>query len=110
MKTSLLVFLIIFGLLLGPTVCFAGSPWTEKTTYWDKTVGKLDFGMKNLLGGWTELFTEPMHHHKDAGDVFVGLGTGLYKSVVYTVGGALHVVTFPIPLDVPLPDNGVNLD
>ena len=110
MKKSLLVFLVIFGMVLVPTVGFAASPWTEKTTCWDKAVGKLDFGLKNLLGGWTALFTEPYHHHANVGDVFTGIGSGLYRSLSYTLGGAIHAVTFPIPLDIPIQDNGVNLE
>ena len=38
------------------------------------------------------------------------LDKGVSDFVTNTVGGVLHLVTFPITgLDVPLPDNGVQL-
>ncbi len=98
------------AILLLPTVAFAASPWTTQTTYGGKVMGKLDFGFKNALGGWTEIITQPKNHHKGAKDLLMGVGQGLANAVVYTVGGVLHLVTFPITnLDVPLPGNGVNL-
>ena len=39
----------------------------------------------------------------------VGIG-GLYYAIADTLGGAIHLVTFPVTsLDVPLPNNGVQL-
>jgi hypothetical protein len=108
-KAHFIVFLVL-AVMLTPALVFAASPWTEKTTYGDKITGKLEFGLKNLFGGWTTIFSEPTRYHKDGKNVLAGVGVGLYKSVVYTVGGAVHVVTFPIPVDVPLPDNGVSFE
>lgn len=103
----LTVFLFLF---LIPAIVLAASPWTTKTTNKDKMLGKLDFGIKNLLAGWTEIFTQPMNG-KDAKGVTVGIGKGLAYAVADTVGGALHLITFPITqLDVPLPENGVKID
>jgi len=96
-------------LTLMPSLAFAGSPWTEKTTYGDKMTGKLDFGLRNLLGGWTELITEPKAAYDSKGNILYGVGRGVYNSIMYTLGGAVHLVTFPVPIDVPLPENGVSL-
>ena len=109
MKKFSLLFGVAFVIFAMPTVTFAASPWTEKTSYGDKAVGKLEFGLKNLLGGWTELITQPKAHHKGT-EIFQSIGKGVWNTLVYTVGGALHVVTFPITnVDVPLPNNGVSL-
>ncbi len=107
---KLIAFLIIAAVFAMPAAAFAGSPWTEKTTYGEKTTGKLEFGFKNLLGGWTMMFSEPTRYHRDHKNVFMGAVAGLGLAVVDTVGGAVHLVTFPIPVDVPLPNNGVSFD
>ena len=105
-KISLVLFLL--AVLLIPSLAFAASPWTEKTTWKEKAVGKLDFGFKNALGGWTELFRKPYHAYNDKTNIFEGIGRGLWYGAADEVGGALHIATFPITqLDVPLPENGV---
>jgi hypothetical protein len=103
------VFLVVFTVIFTPGAAFSASPWTEATTYGDKVTGKLDFGIKNLIGGWTELFTEPWDYHKEGKNVLWGVKRGLCHSIVFTAGGVLHTATFPVPVDVPLPDNGVSL-
>ncbi len=107
-KIALLM--LALAVLLTSSSAFAASPWTEKESYKDKTVGKVDFGFKNFLGGWTELFNRPIKYHKEGKSASEGAVVGLYNAVVYTVGGALHLVTFPIPVDVPLPNNGVSFE
>ncbi len=89
-----------------PTVALAASPWTEKSKPVECMAAKFVFGVKNLLFGWTELFTEPMEYHKDGKNCLEGLGKGFVNAVGQTVGGAVHAVTFLIPIDVPLPENG----
>ena len=118
MKKSTVFFLIaILALSLGG-IAQAASPWTQETTWKGKAVGKLDFGFKNTLGGWTLIFSEPYNASKAAKDGkscpvrggFEGLGRGLVYAAADTVGGILHIATFPITqLDVPLPENGVSL-
>ena len=106
---KIVVLLLLFVLSLS-TVAFAASPWTEQKTYKDKAFYKLDFGIKNLFGGWTEIVTQPWNHHANPGETAESIARGIYNAVVYTVGGALHIVTFPITnLDVPLPNNGVSM-
>lgn len=102
--------LIVLAILLAPTLAFAGSPWTEKTTYAEKVNGKLSFGAKNLLLGWTDLFYQPHAAQKDGKNPWGAFGKALITAPLITVGGAVHFVTFPIPVDVPLPHNGVQLD
>ena len=109
MKTSMKwIALVVMALMITPSIGFAASPWKEKGgTYGEMTKNKLDFGLKNLLGGWSELISQPVKEGKNIG---VGLGRGLYHAVVFTLGGALHTVTFPITaIDVPLPENGIQL-
>ena len=108
MKKAILIMLCVLTIM--PSLGFAGSPWTEKTTYGDKLKGKLDFGLRNLLGGWTELITRPKEAYDKKENFLYGVGRGLYNSIMFTVGGAVHVITFPIPIDVPLPGNGVQLE
>lgn len=102
--------MLTFAVLLSCTQAFAASPWTEKTTYKDKTLGKLDYGLKNVLGGWTEIFNRPIKYNKDGKSFTEGALVGLYNTVVYTGGGILHAVTFPVPVDVPIPNNGVSFE
>lgn len=107
MKATILTF--ILSVLVISTAFAAednpqNSPWRSEATYGDQAKSKLGFGAKNLLLGWTELFTEPVEQ-KSA----MGIGQGLGNAVMDTVGGFLHLVTFPLTgVDVPLPENGVN--
>lgn len=103
--------LLIVAIFFACGTAFAASPWTEGDTYKDKVLGKLDFAVKNTLGGWTELFNRPIKYHKDGKNVSEGVLVGIGNAAVYTLGGALHLITFPIPqIDVPLPNNGVTFD
>ena len=95
---------------LSMTKDYTPSPWTSEVGYSNRAMGKLGFGVKNLLLGWTELFTEPKEAIDGGGNFFAGLGTGLMNGVFQTLGGAVHIVTFPITnLDVPLPEGGTQL-
>lgn len=110
MKKSLAFFLAL-TIVLACGSAFAASPWTDQPTYKDKVLGKLDFAVKNTLGGWTEIFNRPIKFHKDGKNVSEGVIMGVYYAVADTVGGLLHLVTFPIPqIDVPLPNNGVQFE
>ena len=93
--------------LLLPTAGFAASPWTQEPTYQAKTAAKFVFGVKNMLFGWTEIFTQ-CADSKAAGVKcpVTGFGKGLWNAVGQTAGGAIHTATFFIPIDVPLPENG----
>lgn len=79
------------------------SPWTQEPTYLGKISQKLGFGFLNITAGWTALFFEPC---KDQ-NFFVGVGKGIGYMATNTVGGILHAATFPIPVDIPLPQGGI---
>ena len=100
----------VMALVAAPTLALAASPWASEQGWANQSKGKLVYGLKNTLLGWTELFTEPYDAVKNGDNFFVGLGTGLWNGLGQTVGGALHLVTFPIPqIDVPLPQGGTQL-
>ena len=95
---------------LSLTSDYTASPWTMETGYANRAGGKLLFGVKNALLGWTELFTEPKEALDAGENFFVGLGKGLKNGVFQELGGAVHIVTFPITcLDAPLPEGGTQL-
>ncbi len=102
------VLLLAIAILFTASNAFAASPWTTQTSYQEKVLHKLDFGVKNVLGGWTEIFRSPIKYHKDGKSVSEGALRGIGNALIDTAGGALHLVTFLIPqIDVPLPNNGV---
>lgn len=110
MKKTVAVMLIVMAVaVFGSGPVFAASPWTTEPTWIEKSAKKLEFGLKNALLGWTEIGTEAVEYKNNGKNVFQGVAVGFWEAIVYTVGGALHVATFPIPLDVPLPENGVQL-
>jgi hypothetical protein len=82
------------------------SPWTQETTYIEKSIHKLGFGLFNSSVGWTALLFEPANHS----NFFTGLGKGLWRSVTNTAGGLLHTATFLFPFDIPLPEGGMHYD
>ena len=88
----------------------AGSPWTQEEGWGNQARGKFVYGFKNVLLGWTDLFSEPYEAINSGGNFFLGLGEGLWNGVGQTVGGALHLVTFPITgIDLPLPEGGTQV-
>ncbi len=110
MKKTIAVMLIVMAIaVFGSGPAFAASPWTTEKTYIEKTAKKLEFGLKNALLGWTEIGSETIAYKNNGKNAFQGTAVGLGEAVIYTVGGVLHVATFPIPLDIPLPENGVQL-
>ena len=116
MKKSLKIFGLLAIALLIANSAFAASPWTQETTYGKKVAGKLDYGVKNLLGGWLALLPCqsgcdmdknakpycPIHCAKK-------LGMGVINAVAYTVGGGLNVATFPVTVDIPILHDGIQL-
>jgi len=89
---------------------YTASPWTKETTWSKRAVGKLGFGVKNLLLGWTDLFSKPAQEIQNGGNFFKGLGMGLVDGLGNELGGAIQTVTFPITCcDVTLPNGGVQL-
>jgi hypothetical protein len=94
----------------GGTAMSSPSSWTQEVGWANQAKGKLIFGLKNTLLGWTELVTEPKEALNEGGNFFVGVGQGLWNGVGQTVLGAAHAVTFPITqIDIPLPEGGTQL-
>ncbi|HCM41939.1 MAG TPA: hypothetical protein PLY88_07755 [Candidatus Omnitrophota bacterium] len=87
----------------------SASPWSEGKNYSEKTGGKAVFGVKNTLLGWTAIFTETIkyEYHLEKKKGWEGFCVGIAKSVLYTATGAIHLVTFPIPVDFPNMGEGV---
>ena len=82
---------------------FKPSDWTREPTYLGKISQKLGFGFLNITAGWTALFFEPARGQ----NFFVGVAKGIGYTFTNTAGGILHAATFPIPLDIPLPQGGI---
>ena len=98
------------ALLVGPMTASAASPWAEGATYSEQALGKLKYGLKNALLGWTSLVRTPVQASQEGDNILVGIGRGVWDAVGQTVGGAAHVVTFPITaIDVPLPGGGTDI-
>ena len=109
MRNYVVVTAVILA-VLAPSLALAASPWTEDSGYINRANGKFGFGLKNAALGWTEIFTQPVDEVKGGGNAAVGFGKGIWNTVGQTVGGALHLATFPITsVDVPLPENGNQL-
>lgn len=95
---------------LSLTSDYTPSPWTSEVGWANRAGAKFLFGAKNLLLGWTDIVTEAKEAVDAGGNFFVGLGYGLKDGVQNTLGGAVHVVTFPITgIDAPLPEGGTQL-
>lgn len=99
-----ILFFCSFSSLAAAGVSFPASPWVSKQTYAEKTAGKLGFGFLNFSTGWTALIFRISRENNK----LKGFGKGVGYALSNTAGGALHAVTFPIPLDVPLPDGGIS--
>ena len=95
---------------LSLTKDYTPSPWTSEVGWSNRAVGKLGFGVKNLLLGWTDLFVEPREASKAGGNVLTGIGVGVKDAIENTLGGAVHIITFPLTeVDAPLPKGGTQL-
>lgn len=95
---------------LSTTKDYTASPWTNEVGWSKRAVSKLGFGVKNLLLGWADLFTEPKEASEAGESVLKGIGVGLKDAIQNEVGGVVHIVTFPITgLDAPLPEGGTQL-
>jgi len=107
MGKGLWIGVILLAMVFVPSIVLAASPWTEEYGYVNRTNAKFGFGLKNTAFGWTEILTQPVDETREGGNAAVGFGRGIFNAVGQTVGGVLHLGTFPITsVDVPLPENG----
>jgi hypothetical protein len=106
-----MVFVVLaVALLAAPMSASAASPWADGATWGEKATGKLKYGLTNTLLGWTSLFRTPSEEMQAGENFFVGVGHGLWNGVGQTVGGILHLVTFPLTtIDIPLPQGGTDI-
>ena len=89
---------------------YTPSAWTSEMGYGTRAAQKLIFGVKNLLVGWVDLFTEPNEARQAGTSLLTGIGAGVKDAILNELGGAIHLVTFPITgLDVALPEGGTEL-
>lgn len=93
---------LVLSMVLAP-IAFAGSPWADEKTYGERTAGKLGYGLTNTVLGWTKIFTTPNDYASAGKNVWAGVGQGLIDGAVTTFVGAVHLITFPIPADLPIP-------
>ena len=95
---------------LSLTKDYTPSPWTQEVGYTNRAMAKLGFGLKNALLGWTDLFTEPQEASSSGQGFLKGIGYGLKDALENTLGGVVHVVTFPLTeVDAPLPEGGTQI-
>ncbi|MDP3919918.1 MAG: hypothetical protein Q8R76_03830 [Candidatus Omnitrophota bacterium] len=82
----------------------ASSPYFRETAaYWTSTkpgyaqraAAGVQHGFKNMLLGWTNIFTEPMIQQARGENVLIGAANGIRKAVVSTVGGAVEGISAP---------------
>ncbi len=105
MNRRFLLILLFFTLFTRPSsaAVFEPSPWVKKTPYSERIGCKLGFGVLNFGTGWTALLFEPTL----PGGFWKGLGRGVLFTITNMAGGAIHALTFPFPVDIPLPNGGV---
>ena len=111
MSKRILIFLLVFSLFVASAYAYQATPssWTKETDPSARGLAKFKFGLTNLFLGWTEIFTEPYEAWESHGNIFKGVAKGIIYGAADTVGGALHIATCPIPMDVPLPEGGTDV-
>ena len=109
MKRISFVFILIL-VFANPSATFAASPWTKEKNYGNKVAGKFSYGLKNLALGWSELFTSYGRISEPDTNVAELTIEGIGYTLLSTIGGALQVVTFLAPFDIPLPHDGIRAD
>ena len=113
MSKKLGMLVAVLAIVAAPTLAYAAmaaGPWASESGWGNQAKGKLVYGLKNTLLGWTEIFTEPKDALDEGGNFFVGVGKGLWNAVGQTVGGVVDLATFPIPqISVPLPEGGTKV-
>ena len=105
---KIMSFVIILSILFTP-LAFSASPWTEEKGYLRQTWGKFQFGLENSLLGWVELVATPNRYAGEGKNIWAGVGQGIVDGVSNTFGGVFQLLTFPIPVDLVIPHNGVDL-
>ncbi len=98
--------LLTFQLLLAPS-SFAESPWVKNDSVFEKMTGKLGYGLKNSLLGWTSMFIEAAQPQYKT--EWNGFCVGVARGIFYTGSGLIQLATFPIPVDFPDLGPGIHI-
>ena len=111
MMKKTLALLIVLAVFAAPLYAAEPSAWKAKGGSYGEIVGhKFIYGLSNVALGWSEILTEPYEAIRDGENPLMGFGKGIWNAVGDTVGGVLHLVTFPCPkTDIPLPEGGIVL-
>src|SRR3990167_627260 len=113
---KILVGILVLSMLIAPVqpFAFAGkvewtdpvkTSWDVATYYPERILLNLGTGLENLTLGWTDILVRP---HRVEFPPY-GIVEGVFNSVIFTVGGALKVAFFWLPVNIPLPHGGVRL-
>ena len=81
------------------------SEWAKNNGYWGKTGGKFVFGLKYIVFSFFEPWLES--NEPEYKREWEGFCIGLGKGFVFEAAGLIHLVTFPIPVDIP--DVGIGM-
>jgi len=111
MMKKIAVFVLCLLILSSSAFAADMSAWNkDSSSYGQKAFHKFTYGLSNVVLGWSEIFTEPYEAAKSGDNFIEGVGRGLWNGIADTVGGALHLVTFPLTtVDIPLPEGGIVL-
>lgn len=111
MMKKIAVFVLCLFVLSSSAFAADMSAWNKpSSSYGQKAAKKLAYGLSNVVFGWSEIFTETYEAAQSGQCPINGFFNGLWNGVADTVGGALHVVTFPLTtVDIPLPEGGIVL-
>ena len=113
MKKSLVLFLALLLISLGPGVAGASAPAGEEINpsslhcgvceaaeaqnFGKSAPGKIGRGLVNAGLGWTNLFAQPVHAGKSGGNVLTGIGKGFGYTIIRTVQGVAELGLFWLP-------------
>ena len=103
--------ILLFTLIISPAV-FAQMPGeqidqtspscgvcqaAESQNFGKSAPGKIGRGLVNAGLGWTNLLAQPVQAGKSGGNVFTGIGKGLWMTVARTVEGVVEIGLFWLP-------------
>ena len=108
-KNGVLILVLSASVLLSPArVSAEPSEWTEQTSYSERALHKLGFGLNNFEKGWSEIYIHMMNAKQSGENTFTEVMRGTCYAIADTLGGAFHAFTFFLPIDLPLPEGGVH--
>ena len=83
---------------IGPSSVHCGvCEAAESRNFGKSAPGKIGRGLVNTGLGWTNLLAQPIQAGSSGGNVFTGIGKGLWMTVVRTVQGVVEIGLFWLP-------------